>query len=88
MNTERLYRTPSPTPYTKDAFHEHVVEGKPEAVNTTATGTKAAAHYTRNLDPGGTATIDLRLAFRGRNRAATGKYLSLRGREAARFRLL
>ena len=61
-DTERLYRTPSPTPYTKDAFHAYVVEGKPEAVNTAATGTKAAAHYTRNLDPGETATIDLRLA--------------------------
>jgi hypothetical protein len=36
--------------------------GKPEAVNTAATGTKAAAHYTRNLGPGETATIDLRLA--------------------------
>jgi hypothetical protein len=61
-NNERLYRTPSPTPYTKDAFHDYVVGGKPEAVNTAATGTKAAAHYTRNLGPGETATIDLRLA--------------------------
>lgn len=61
-NYERLYRTPSPTLYTKDAFHDYVVGGKPEAVNTAATGTKAAAHYTRNLGPGETATIDLRLA--------------------------
>jgi mannosylglycerate hydrolase MGH1-like protein len=61
-NTLRLYGAPSPVPYYKDAFHAYVVEGNTEAVNPAATGTKAAAHYTRTIDPGETVTIELRLA--------------------------
>jgi hypothetical protein len=61
-NCSRLYGAASPTPHCKDAFHEYVVEGKHESVNPAATGTKAAAHYTRTVAPGETATFDLRLA--------------------------
>jgi hypothetical protein len=61
-NTLRLYGAPSPVPYYKDAFHAYVVESNTEAVNPAATGTKAAAHYTRTIDPGETVTIELRLA--------------------------
>ena len=46
-NNERLYGVPSPTPYVKDAFNAYVVNGKREAVNPAATGTKAAARNSR-----------------------------------------
>jgi hypothetical protein len=61
-NTWRLYGVPSPTPYCKDAFHAYVVDGNLGAVNPEATGTKTAALYFRNVEAGGTVTIDLRLA--------------------------
>ena len=61
-NNERLYGVPSPTPYVKDAFHAYVVHGKREAVNPAATGTKAAAWYSRTVGAGETLTLDLRLA--------------------------
>jgi Glycosyl hydrolase family 63 C-terminal domain len=61
-NNERLYGVPSPTPYVKDAFHAYVVNGKREAVNPAATGTKAAARYNRTIGAGETINFDLRLA--------------------------
>jgi len=61
-NTGRLYGTASESPYVKDAFHAYVIDGRREAVNPAATGTKAAAHYARTLDAGQVAAIDLRLA--------------------------
>jgi hypothetical protein len=61
-NTERLYGVPSPTPYVKDAFHAYLVEGRREAVNPEATGTKAAARYSRTVGAGETITLRLRLA--------------------------
>ena len=61
-NNERLYGVPSPTPYVKDAFHAYVVNGKREAVNPGATGTKAAARYSRTINAGETINLDLRLA--------------------------
>ena len=60
-NNERLYGVPSPTPYVKDAFHAYVVNGKREAVNPAATGTKAAARYRRTVGAGETINFDLRL---------------------------
>ena len=61
-NNERLYGVPSPTPYVKDAFHAYVVNGKGEAVNPVANGTKAAARYSRTIGAGATIHFDLRLA--------------------------
>src|SRR4029453_5801612 len=61
-NNERLYGVPSPTPYVKDAFHAYVVNGKREAVNPAANGTKAAARYSRTIGAGETINLDLRLA--------------------------
>ncbi len=68
-NNERLFGVPSPSPHVKDAFHEYVVHGKREAINPAATGTKAAARYTRTIDAGQTITLELRLA------AATDEHL-------------
>jgi Glycosyl hydrolase family 63 C-terminal domain len=61
-NTQRLYGTPSPSPYVKDAFHEYVVHGHREAINPAATGTKAAARYVRTVAAGETVVLELRLA--------------------------
>ncbi len=61
-NNERLYGSPSATPYVKDAFHNYVVNGRAEAVNPAQTGTKAAAYFQRTVNPGETITLHLRLA--------------------------
>ena len=61
-NTERLYGTASPSPYTKDAFHDYVIAGREERVNPAGTGTKAAAHYRLDVPAGGSVTVRLRLS--------------------------
>ena len=60
-NTERLAGLPNHTPYVKDAFHAYLVDGRSDAVNPAGTGTKAAAHYRLDIEPGATATVRLRL---------------------------
>jgi hypothetical protein len=62
---ERLFGVASGTPYVKDAFHAYVIEGKQDRVNAQAEGTKAAAVYRLDLEPGATAAIRLRLAAGG-----------------------
>ncbi len=47
--------------YVKDAFHQRVVNGQTDAVNPQHEGTKAAAWYRREVAPGETWTIRLRL---------------------------
>ncbi|HEY9450765.1 MAG TPA: hypothetical protein VIQ60_13520 [Gemmatimonadaceae bacterium] len=47
--------------YFKDAFHEHVVAGRSDAVNPRRTGTKAAAHYRLVVPAGGSEQVRLRL---------------------------
>jgi len=61
-NNERIFGTPNASPYVKDAFNAYVVAGRQEAVNPNQTGTKTAAHYRLNVDPGKTAVIRLRLS--------------------------
>jgi hypothetical protein len=61
-NFERLFGSPSRTPYVKDAFHSHLIEGKRQAINPSAIGTKAAAHYQLAVPPGETVSLRLRLA--------------------------
>ena len=63
-NTQRLYGVPGTSPYVKDAFHAYVVDGRREAVNPTARGTKAAARYALMVNAGDTVTLKLRLAAR------------------------
>jgi hypothetical protein len=64
-NGERLYGVPNASPYVKDAFHAFVVDGRDDAVNPAQIGTKAAAHYVRNVGAGETAVIRLRLSMHG-----------------------
>src|SRR5262245_48504135 len=61
-NAERLWGQPNASPYVKDAFHEHIISGRREAVNPAKTGTRAAAHYVLEVPGGGSKTVRLRLA--------------------------
>jgi hypothetical protein len=63
-NNERVFGTPNATPYVKDAFHNCVVSGRPEAVNPGQEGTKAAAHYQVRVAAGATSVVRLRLCDR------------------------
>jgi hypothetical protein len=60
-NSERLWGVPSPTAYTKDAFHRRVVDGELGAVNPACEGTKCAAWYVLDVAAGGSHALHLRL---------------------------
>jgi hypothetical protein len=59
-NYRRLFGTDNPSPYVKDAFHEHLVHGRQDAVNPAGTGTKAALLYRMDIPAGGSAELHLR----------------------------
>jgi hypothetical protein len=60
-NVERLWGQSNASPYVKDAFHQYVVGGRPETVNSESRGTKAAAHYRLDVPAGGSQVVRLRL---------------------------
>ncbi|MGH7997551.1 MAG: MGH1-like glycoside hydrolase domain-containing protein [Opitutaceae bacterium] len=64
-NLSRLYASPNPTPFVKDAFHEAVVRGSLGAVNPGLIGTKCAAHHQMELQPGEERVLRLRLYGEG-----------------------
>jgi hypothetical protein len=51
-NQELLYGQENKTPYVKDAFHRHIVNGEKGAVNPAKTGTKCAAWFSFNESGG------------------------------------
>ncbi len=59
-NAARLFGTGAPGHF-KDAFHDHVVSGRPDAVNPQQVGTKAAAHHRITVPAGGAKQLRLRL---------------------------
>ena len=59
-NCQRLYGSTNVTPYVKDAFHRHVVNGE-DCVNPGAYGTKAAFHLTATVPSRGSTVWHLRL---------------------------
>ena len=59
-NTARLYGY-GDARGTKDAFHRYVIGGERDALNAEPRGTKAAAHSTATVPPGGRITMRLRL---------------------------
>jgi hypothetical protein len=61
-NYQRVFNSPNPTPHVKDGFHAYIVDGDATAISTDELGTKAAVHYVRDIAPGQTATLTLRLA--------------------------
>jgi hypothetical protein len=60
-NFARIYQTPNPGPFVKDAFHDYVVHGRTEAVNPGESGTKAAVHYVEEIPAGGAFIVEFRL---------------------------
>ena len=60
-NKERLFGVPNDSPYVKDAFHEYVVRGRKEAIDTGRRGTKCAARFLREVAGGRATVIRLRL---------------------------
>jgi len=57
----RLFGGRNRSAYVKDAFHEYLIQGNKAAVNPDQMGTKMAAFYPLQLDPGESATLKLRL---------------------------
>ncbi|HYO83112.1 MAG TPA: glucosidase [Bryobacteraceae bacterium] len=60
-NFSRLFDQHGASRHTKDAINDFVVNGVADAVNPAQTGTKAAAHYKLDVEPGGSATLKVRL---------------------------
>jgi hypothetical protein len=60
-NGARLFGSPNPQPWVKDAFHRFVVNGERDAVNPAGVGTKAAVHYVLNVPARGERVVYLRL---------------------------
>ena len=61
-NAERLFGSPNTEPFVKDAFHETIVNGRPDRVNPDRVGTKAAAHYRSTVAPGESMVVRVRFA--------------------------
>ena len=61
-NHERLFGSPSATPYTKDAFHRALIDGDVDAVNPDCKGTKAAARFEQTIESGGSMTVSVRFS--------------------------
>ncbi len=63
-NAERLYGTPNPSPWVKDGINDYLIAGNAQAVNRAGFGTKVAARYSFELQPGETRVVNLRLSKR------------------------
>jgi len=85
-NNTLLFGSPNASPFTKDAFHRHLVGGEKDAVNPARNGTKAAPVYRRTLAPGETWTLHLRL--RAASASSGGDFSAIfdtRARECAEY---
>jgi Glycosyl hydrolase family 63 C-terminal domain len=60
-NYVKLFHYRDRVPYTKDGFHEYIIQGNKQAVNPAKTGTKMGAYYPFMLAPGESATVKVRL---------------------------
>ncbi|PYK68960.1 MAG: glucosidase [Verrucomicrobia bacterium] len=61
-NAVRLYGSANGNAFAKDAFHEYIVRGRADAVNPANTGTKFAACYKIDIEPGESKVVRLRLS--------------------------
>ncbi len=86
-NLERMFGTPNPAAYVKDAFHDFVVDGRRDAVNPERFGSKAAAHYRSLVPPGGKFEVRTRLTNRPIENPFDGfdDIISVRVQEADEF---
>ena len=60
-HARRLWNAPNPAPYVKDAFHRHIVDREPGAVDPAQVGTKAAFHLRFVVPANASRTVRLRL---------------------------
>ena len=60
-NLARIFDKPNPSPFVKDGINNYLIHGDKSAVNPARTGTKAAAAYFKEIEPGQCATFRLRL---------------------------
>jgi hypothetical protein len=60
-NNARLFHGANATPFVKDGINDHVVHGKPNAVNPAMEGTKVAMHHHVTIAPGERHVVGLRL---------------------------
>jgi hypothetical protein len=98
-NNARLFPDyPNAGPYVKDGINDYVVHGRRNAVNPDKTGTKVSPYYRLTVEPGKSATVQLRLCARtsmptgakGKSEvapfgAAFDEVLTSRAREADEF---
>ncbi|HWU38796.1 MAG TPA: hypothetical protein VN203_14195, partial [Candidatus Acidoferrum sp.] len=88
-NVGRLYGVENGHRFNKDAFHDFIIYGRSDAVNSAQVGTKAAAHYTLHVPPGHTQVVRLRLSNRDGGRDPFGsefdRIFQEREREADEF---
>jgi hypothetical protein len=61
-NSARIHNYANGQHFAKDAFHEYVVHGRADAVNPENIGTKFAAHYVLEIEPGESQVVRLRLS--------------------------
>src|SRR5206468_4991321 len=61
-NSARIHNYANGQQFVKDAFHEYVVHGRNDAVNPQNVGTKFAAHYVLEIEPGQLQLVRLRLS--------------------------
>jgi hypothetical protein len=73
-NAERIWGSPSRSPYVKDAFHRRIVHDEREAVTTH--GTKACAWMRYDVDAGASVTMLMRLRPDDRRASATDEQLN------------
>jgi len=62
-NISKLYGAENYSPYVKDGFHSYVINGRAESVNPANVGTKAAAYYALDMQPGAQIKIRARLTI-------------------------
>jgi hypothetical protein len=60
-NAARLWGAPNAGSFAKDGINDYVVDGRKDAVNADAVGTKVAAHYRLTVPAGASETVRLRL---------------------------
>ncbi len=73
-NFRRIFNAPDSTPFQKDGIERFLIHGEAGAINPEHTGTKAALHYQRTLEPGETWVVKMRLI---KSDAVRDKHISL-----------
>jgi hypothetical protein len=63
-NFNRVWGTDNTTPYVKDAFHRHIINGEKGAVNPDQHGTKCCAVFQEQILPGKTFIVNVRFSER------------------------